>query len=260
MLQNLPTELVLEIMGYLANRVSDLASVARTSRRLHGLVNPLLHTTALATPNRYGFSITRRAVALGDNMLLQRLLLHGSRSGLDERHPITGTTALHGALMLEQCETVRILLSNGANVEIPDRKGWAAIHWAVLSGNCELAEEVLNNGGSPAWGTRNGGLSGTTPLHMAAARGDHEMVELLIRRGASLESRDQYRRRSVEFALGLLRGENGRRQRDLVKILAVDGGGQPRMEDFSWLSLDTKIMLVRWESVVWDERHLASRK
>lgn len=260
MFNRLPTELLLEIMNHLVTSVSDLAAVARTNRRLHGLVNPLVHTAALATPGRYRCSVMRWAVARGDVMLLQRLLLYGKCTGVDERHWITGTTALHGALMLERREAVIILLCNGAGIDIPDRRGWTALHWAVLSGNCNMAEEIVNYGGSPERGTENHGRTGTTPLHMAAARGDYEMARLLIRHGAKVEPKDENGRRAVDFALALLKGEDGGRNRDLVEMLAVSGRRPTPVMDCSGLLLETRVMLLRWKSVVWDEKWLARLK
>lgn len=79
-------------------------------------------------------------------ILLQRLLLYGNGSRVNERHPNTGTTAPHAALILERREAVTVLLGNGAGVDIPDRKGWSAVHSPVLSGNCEMTEDVLKHG------------------------------------------------------------------------------------------------------------------
>lgn len=79
---------------------------------------------------------------------------------MDERHPRTGTTVLHAALMLERREAVTVLLCNGAGVDIPDREGWSAVHWTVLSGNCEMTEDVLKHGAKAGWGTEDGGMAG----------------------------------------------------------------------------------------------------
>lgn len=48
----LPSEVLLEIMSYLATRVPDLASVAAAGRRLRCLVAPLLCAAAPGTRDR----------------------------------------------------------------------------------------------------------------------------------------------------------------------------------------------------------------
>lgn len=260
----LPTELLLEIVSYLATRVPDLASVAVTNRRLHFLVTPLLHTAALGTRDRYGRSIIRRAVGRGDIVLLQRLLLYGNRCGLDEREPGTGTTALHTALMLGRREAVTVLLCNGASVDVPDRKGWSAVHWAVLSGNYETTEEVLDYGAAPGRGTKDRGRSGTTPLHMAAALGDAEMAGLLIRRGANTQAKDEYGMRAVDYAAVVSLEEGGVAGVDggkLKRMLAVDDDVRLSVADHDWwLTWQKRMMIRRWRSVVSGEEWLARRK
>lgn len=114
----------------------------------------------------------------GQTSLLTALLLVRQDVEIDAAEPVSRTTALNSAIMMERAEAVRELLVHGAGVETVDRAGWAPLHWAVLSGNLVIAREILQHGSqSVRLGQRS--ESGTTPLHFAAAMGDDGMVELL---------------------------------------------------------------------------------
>lgn len=270
-LAHLPTELLLEIVGYLASSIPALRSLARTNRRFHLLVTPLLLTAALNTRDRFDRSVIRRAAARGDVGLLRRLLVHGNGAGVDERAPITGTTALQAAIMLERRETVTVLLQHGAGVDVGDRKGWSALHWAVLSGDCNLAEEVLDHRSRQRWEGGDGDRLGTTPLHMAVARGDTEMVRLLVRWGADVDVEDEFRVSAVDYALALLEdgvpdggdGDNAGSKRELVGLVAaVASCREARVGKMSYdrVMREKRSVGIRRDTVVILEEWLARQK
>lgn len=261
MLDILPTELLLEILSSIAPSIPNLTSLVGTNRRFYRLAAPLLLTAALGTRDRFGGNVIRRAAAREDTELLHRLLLHVNGGGLDERVPNTVTTALHPAIMLEQHEAMMMLLRHGAGVNVGDRKGWSALHWAVLSGNCGMVEELLNHSAPHGWGGGNGNSSGMTPLHMAPARGDTEMAARLIRWGANVEAKDGYGMRAVDYAVaspeGGEAGDGGESLQDMVGMIAVRAENDV---DHNWLMWRKRMMVLRWGSVLSDEKWLARRK
>jgi ankyrin repeat protein len=47
-----------------------------------------------------------------------------------------GRTPVHAAAFAEQCESLQLLLSNGADVNVTDRLGRASLMLAAANGNC----------------------------------------------------------------------------------------------------------------------------
>lgn len=104
--------------------------------------------------------------------MLTQLLVVGQGNGVDAAEPVSGTTALHAAIMVGRAEVVRVLLRHGAGIEVGDREGWTPLHYAVMAGNCGIARELLDRASDRV---RSGqrGRCGATPLHFAGAQGDN---------------------------------------------------------------------------------------
>lgn len=191
LLSHLPNELLLLIAAHLAPSLCDINSFLRSSRFLRLLLTPVLHTWALSAPDRYGRSVIRTAAARGNTELLQQLLRLSEGAGVNSWEPTSWTTVLHAAVMLERPGAVTVLLAHGAGISMFDNGRWTALHWAALSGNCGIARELLRKGSKVCWraGWPRGGWR-TTPLHLAAARGDADMVTLLMQWGACATVKD----------------------------------------------------------------------
>ena len=56
----------------------------------------------------------------------------------------TGWTPLHCAALGNHPEAVRLLLKNGADVELKDKVGYQPIHYAALEGNNEYVDVPRN--------------------------------------------------------------------------------------------------------------------
>ena len=111
---------------------------------------------------------------------------------------------------------MRILLANGANPHLRRRRDLATALTMAATGrggglptgpstipgasNLEAMKMLLAAGVDP-----NGfNLNGQTPLHVAAQRGDDDIVTELHRRsGATLDLRDKQRRTPLDLALGI---------------------------------------------------------
>lgn len=157
----------------------------------------MLHVHAAQKTDDYGRSIIRFAAARGNAGLLRRLLKH-SCSGIDGKERNTGTTPLHSAIMLGHAAAVRVLLDRGGSVTVADRRGWTALHWAVLSGDCGITREVLHAEARLEHESRDGGRTGMTAFQMAVARGDTEMVTMMVRHAASVKVVDECGTRAVD--------------------------------------------------------------
>jgi len=82
-------------------------------------------------------------------------------------------------------EAVKQHLAGGANVESRNQEGLTALHMAALKGHIKVAELLIAKGANV---NTSGQLIGATPLDSAALLGHKEMVELLIGSGANINS------------------------------------------------------------------------
>ena len=79
-----------------------------------------------------------------------------------------------------------LLLRNGADPNIADKRGNTALHAAIQRNNMELIEALLAAGARVDIVSREIG----TPLHQAANSGNVAVAELLIKRGADVNALD----------------------------------------------------------------------
>ena len=102
--------------------------------------------------------------------------VHSSGNG-EERSPLAW------AVMMGSVDMVRLLLSQGADIEQtqPDRRG--PLIWAVIHRDISVAEVLLQNGARPNEADGNG----QTALVWAILNSDKEMVQLLLEYGADAE-------------------------------------------------------------------------
>jgi uncharacterized protein len=93
-----------------------------------------------------------------------------------------GFTALHFAAFFGKAEAAKMLLENGAGVDVYTRNPFAnqPLHAAAAGRHLEVSR-VLIAGGADVNATQHGGF---TPLHEAAQHGDVEMTELFLSAGA----------------------------------------------------------------------------
>lgn len=76
--------------------------------------------------------------------------------------------------------------------------GYAAIHWSCHYGQLNTTEKLLEYGSNPNLLARNY----ISPLHLAAASGHHEIVRLLISRGAKVDQMDILGNTPLHYAAG----------------------------------------------------------
>jgi len=90
-----------------------------------------------------------------------------------------GSTALHYAVDLGWMPLVKLLVERGANLNIQDEDGLAPLHCAVIQGYKEIAEYLLSKGADKNLKT----CEGDTCYQIAKENEDQEMMELLKGRG-----------------------------------------------------------------------------
>jgi ankyrin repeat protein len=153
------------------------------------------------------------AVIEGRTDLMTVLLKHGASVGQSKDG---SSTPLGSAVAHKQYEAARLLIQNGADVDLkpPGSVGrpidtaicnrdermvkllldsnaktdhlifgkWTPLQYAVLQRNQNIIEDLLNSGASLNQGDR----VGRTALHYAASKGNIDIASMLIRRGAEV--------------------------------------------------------------------------
>jgi len=98
-----------------------------------------------------------------------------------------GGTPLHDAMYWASTDIVKLLLESGANPNVQDDSGLILLHDAVSRGYADIVELLLLYGGD----VNATGRNGQTPLHEAAWENQKEIAELLIEKGANVNARDR---------------------------------------------------------------------
>ena len=102
-----------------------------------------------------------------------------------------GLTPLHWAVAAgntnNRLECVQFLIDNGANVEMVNRGGNNALHYAAATKKVECMKLLLNSRPDII---NNKGESGQTALHMSAAKGDKEGIEICLQYKADVNAED----------------------------------------------------------------------
>uniref|UniRef100_A0A8C5SM59 B-cell lymphoma 3 protein n=1 Tax=Laticauda laticaudata TaxID=8630 RepID=A0A8C5SM59_LATLA len=130
------------------------------------------------------------AVAQGNLLAAQHLVIlfhHGQRD-LDIFNNLR-QTPLHLAVIIAQPSLVKLLLSHGASPMVLDRHGQSALHLACEHSSLRCLQELLE--GSPATldlEARN--FEGFTPLHLAVASLNRDIVLALLDHGADVDAVD----------------------------------------------------------------------
>ena len=148
--------------------------------------------------NAFRYPLLLIAALRGHARGVEILLKHGANP---EAIDLRGTPVLVSAAALSSDtsdrlnEAIAMLLNRGhANPNARDHAaigdGRSALHLAAANGDRELVEMLLSSGANPNVQNR----VGETPLHFAAAHGHLETVRILIAHGAFLNARSRFTR------------------------------------------------------------------
>ena len=152
------------------------------------------------------------AAWLGQNEVVQQLLQH--QPEVDQVHkdhrtiPLHDFTALHAAALAGHQAIVDLLVKSGANRNLRDGQGRRAgelgnlrnleadrdldheLRLAIENYQIETVQSVLDLGANPNQRDQRRATPGYTPLMLAAAGGNLEILDLLLQRGADPEKND----------------------------------------------------------------------
>jgi ankyrin repeat protein len=93
-------------------------------------------------------------------------------------------------------EYVRLLLDNGAKVNMKNSEGDTFLHTAALGDHVKVASILLDRGANP----NDVNEAGDSPLHIAAREGHEEFTALLLEKGAETGLQNKYGETAIHVA------------------------------------------------------------
>lgn len=140
----------------------------------------------LAPAVRYGARL-RKAASRGD---LERVKDYIARGCDGKGSDGLGFTAVHCAAQHNRAETVKALINEICGkgyCNAQDERGWSPLHVCAAEGRLETLQLLLGLGSDASLKT----VHGRTPLHWACAKGRLECVEALLKGKADLKAGDE---------------------------------------------------------------------
>lgn len=144
-----------------------------------------------------------------DREALRVLLKQGANVNLTEGD---GTTALHWASYRDDLDSADLLIRAGAKVNAANDLGATALWTACLNGSPSMVRRLLQAGADPNLGL----LLGETPVMVASRSGNSDVVEQLLAKGAKVNARAARGQTALMWAAA-------QKHPDVVKALLAHG-------------------------------------
>ena len=161
------------IRDFLLPRLPELDIFESSALGDSGRLEQLLRQNAMLVHETSGdgWAPLHLAAAFGGPPATALLLAHGAHVHRFSRNPMKNQP-LHACIALSgNCETVRILIAQGADVNMTQAGGYTPLHQAAAAGLDELTRILLEAGADPCLCCDQG----KTPADYARAR-DHQAV------------------------------------------------------------------------------------
>ena len=156
----------------------------------------------VSATNAFGIAVAEIAAACGNEKSLKLLLDKGVSPNF--QNPSTGKSLLHTAALYNQTNTALLLIQRHARLTLADNLGFTPLHVSAFYGSVDVLELLLklkadfNQITAPAKsvprfagvapGARPLTTEGNTALHVAALAGQTNVIEVLLKRGASVNT------------------------------------------------------------------------
>jgi len=119
----------------------------------------------------------------GHSAVMSALLEAGADPNVVDTH---NRTALHFTVIRTPKEAIEALVKRGGNLGVRSSQNWLAVHMAVLANNSIGAQALIELGSDV---NDKGGPFEVTPLFLAVAMRQREIVEKLLEKGADVNAR-----------------------------------------------------------------------
>lgn len=139
------------------------------------------------------------AVIYGQNEILEYLISQGADVDAENNN----TNPLFLSIYSENLEICKLLIKNKCNVNCSDNTYPSPLFPALLFENYSIFKYLLINGvnvNTKIENTNSRLTVGWTILHMASEKGNSELVELLLSKGANIEAKDLYGKTPLFYA------------------------------------------------------------
>uniref|UniRef100_A0A3P8X529 Nuclear factor of kappa light polypeptide gene enhancer in B-cells inhibitor, epsilon n=1 Tax=Cynoglossus semilaevis TaxID=244447 RepID=A0A3P8X529_CYNSE len=141
----------------------------------------------LTTITEEGDTFLHLAIIHEDGVIIQHLIDLFPKEVLDIQNNLY-QSPLHLATYLNLTDVVKSLVEKGVSLELQDHDGNTALHVACQHGQTECANEMTQNVSpsklAPVLETQN--WRGLACLHLAALNRQHQIMKVLIKKGADL--------------------------------------------------------------------------
>lgn len=122
---------------------------------------------------------------------------------------IPSSQELFDAVVKNDINKVKLLIENGADVNVKDKDDLTPLHYASMNGYINIIKLLIKNSadidaqGGNMYIQREGeepeliGPMKFTPLHYAVKHKHYDVAELLIKKGADVKIRNAYKQRAI---------------------------------------------------------------
>lgn len=122
-------------------------------------------------------------------------ILHSNIKVQLENCDESGATPLIIAMLMDDLELMKLLISAGANVNVVDKVMGSPLHIASFINDIDMVEMLLKAGAEP--NIRN--LESYIPLHYAVAYASLDLINILIENGADPNLTGKYNFNAFEY-------------------------------------------------------------
>lgn len=182
------------------------------NRNNHKVLERLIEQSVdINARNKHGYTVLIQASICYNPHLVKIILEHGADPNIKTR--FLGFSALYWACDRGCVETIKLLLSHGANVNILNDHNVAPLHLTSLYGHTEATKLLLENGAD----VNAKDIYGDTPLHQVALgnRSNVETAIYLIGHGANKNIKNDKGKTAYDIA-------KEKNRFDLVPVLNND--------------------------------------
>ena len=131
--------------------------------------------------NAQNENILHAIVYSGDINRLNFIIKQGYKLNIDEK-TMDGATPLLISIALRESNMAKVLINNGADVNIPDNEGLTPLHIACQEGDIELAKVLIEKGAN----IRSKTAKGNYPIMLAIANDHEELSKMLFQKHFSV--------------------------------------------------------------------------
>nr|WP_253309278.1 ankyrin repeat domain-containing protein [Rickettsia endosymbiont of Ceutorhynchus assimilis] len=127
--------------------------------------------------------------AFEDRLEIARFLIKkGADINAADKGPY-GKKPVHVAIENNSKDIIGFLLSKGVSINDTDKQGYTPLHYAAWRGRLEIAELLVDKGASI--NTADASTAGKKPIHVAAENNSKSIIEFLISKGVNVDEADK---------------------------------------------------------------------